>query len=189
VDLATIGVTEEEALAKFEEYRAAVRERHNLEDEAIMRGYQQIVKGRRLINLTATFAAGGFDDQGRPRLAMARATDERVRVDISPTLLTFFPAAMGRRPPSNAGLNGGVLRVDIERRSRAGWDTPEAIVPIVPPGLRPHRALAKHWILFEADWQAPPRDPALVRHIAGDLWTVLATWNLTELERAVLARR
>jgi len=33
----------------------------------------------------------------------------------------------------------------------------------------------------------PPRDPALIRHIRGDLWAVLAVWDLTELERAVLA--
>jgi hypothetical protein len=34
-----------------------------------------------------------------------------------------------------------------------------------------------------------PRDPALIRRVAGDLWTVLSVWDLTELERAVLAQR
>jgi hypothetical protein len=34
-----------------------------------------------------------------------------------------------------------------------------------------------------------PVDPALLRHIRGDLWAVLAVWNLTDLERYVLSQR
>ncbi|MGH3300400.1 MAG: hypothetical protein ACRDOK_01755 [Streptosporangiaceae bacterium] len=37
--------------------------------------------------------------------------------------------------------------------------------------------------------QVPPRDPALLRWIRGDLWAVVAQWDLTELERAVLSSR
>ena len=46
-------------------------------------------------------------------------------------------------------------------------------------------------ILWEVEqWDpTPPVDPALVRHIRGDLWAVIAMWDLTELERAVLAAR
>ena len=32
----------------------------------------------------------------------------------------------------------------------------------------------------------PPRDPALLRNITGTLYAVLAVWDLTEVERAVL---
>jgi hypothetical protein len=41
----------------------------------------------------------------------------------------------------------------------------------------------------EAWNEIPARDPALLRHIRGDLWAVLAVWDLTELERAVLGQR
>lgn len=45
-------------------------------------------------------------------------------------------------------------------------------------------------ILWEAEWQAvPPKDPALLRHLGGDLYAVVAVWDLTELERAVLGGR
>ena len=64
------------------------------------------------------------------------------------------------------------------------------MVPIVPPQLRPHWGLHNYHILWEADWQkVPPRDPALLERIGGDLYAVLAVWDLTELERAVLAMR
>ncbi len=66
----------------------------------------------------------------------------------------------------------------------------EAMAPIVPPKLRPRLRRLRHChILWEVEqWKlVPPRDPALIRHIRGDLWAVLAQWDLTELERAVLA--
>jgi hypothetical protein len=37
-------------------------------------------------------------------------------------------------------------------------------------------------------WIAP-EDPALIKHIRGDLWSVMAVWDLSELERLVLAQR
>lgn len=77
------------------------------------------------------------------------------------------------------------------------WDMSawSALVPIVPPELMPQRSLAACLTLWEAeDWTwrrqpAPPGDPALLQHIGGDLYAVLATWDLTELERCVLSGR
>lgn len=65
-----------------------------------------------------------------------------------------------------------------------------ALVPLIPPNLRPARALVRYVILFEAEWEpVPPTDPLLLRHLHGDLYAVLAAWDLTPLERAVLAGR
>ena len=47
--------------------------------------------------------------------------------------------------------------------------------------------LDRYFILWEADWQRrAPVDPALLRPVGGDLYVVVATWDLTDLERAVL---
>lgn len=35
----------------------------------------------------------------------------------------------------------------------------------------------------------PPTDPFLLRHLGGTLYVVLAQWDLTPLEKAVLAGR
>jgi hypothetical protein len=72
-----------------------------------------------------------------------------------------------------------------------------ALVPIVPPKHldRVNMNLDNYLTLWEVDewtWRrdpAPPRDPALLQHLAGDLYAVLATWDLTELERIVLSGR
>lgn len=78
--------------------------------------------------------------------------------------------------------------------SGGGW---KAMVPIVPPKHRPGNAttLASYLILWDVDrweWSAlpqPPRDPALLSHVGGDIYAVLKTWDLTDLERLVLSGR
>jgi hypothetical protein len=66
------------------------------------------------------------------------------------------------------------------------------IVPTIPPNHRPRRTrLHRFHILWRSSSGArvAPRDPALLRHLRGDLWTVEAVWDLTDLERAVLSGR
>lgn len=71
------------------------------------------------------------------------------------------------------------------------WDrrrVQRAMVPLIPPALRPASDFKNFFILWEAEWQpdVAPKDPALLKHVGGDLYAVLAVWDLTELERAVL---
>ena len=63
-------------------------------------------------------------------------------------------------------------------------------MPHIPPDIRPKRGIQNYHVLYEAVWRREiPVDPLLLRRIGttGDLWTVLGAWELTELERAVLA--
>nr|RAW03963.1 hypothetical protein DBT41_10200 [Aerococcus urinae] len=65
-----------------------------------------------------------------------------------------------------------------------------AKVPIIPVHLRPRHALANYHILWEADWHEVPYDPYLLRRIGkGDMWLVVAMWDLTEVERSALSAR
>jgi hypothetical protein len=66
------------------------------------------------------------------------------------------------------------------------------MVPLIPPRFRPSPRRLRHChILWEVEqWtMTAPHDPALLRHVCGDLWAVLAVWDLTELERLVLSQR
>ena len=70
-----------------------------------------------------------------------------------------------------------------------------ALVPAVPADIRPDVGQLKDWhIPWEVDkWfersqiPEPPRDPLLLRKIRGELFQVLAEWDLTEIERAVMS--
>jgi hypothetical protein len=181
-----------QARVAMKAYRAAVRERHSREDEMILRGYREIVRGRRLLNLNEAITAGGPDAIGLPRLAIARAdaktclcrrTREGALVfAIDRTSFWRSNAAHDRRIDFPPGTLPAAVAAWDQR-----WHEAQAIVPIVPPMFRPDADLSKYHVLFEAEWKLfPPRDPALLKHVGGYLWAVLAIWDLTEVERTVI---
>lgn len=194
MELSTITLDRNAARKAFLEYRTAVRERHNAEDEAIMRGYRELSRGRQLLKLSETIRAGGFDERvSMPRLAICRADAQRVRARV------MADRSVTYQHPSASSWWG---RVAADKRIMVRNVVPEyvqtfrtgdirgATVPTIPPPLRPSAKLSNFHILWEAEWgPVPPRDPALLRHLGGDLWAVVAIWDLTELERAVLAGR
>lgn len=194
MNVATLTMPADQARQKFDEYRAALDGKEPTpEDTGIMLGYQALAAGKALLNLPTVLRAGPVDDEGMPRLAAARAhwrwchlrlgTDggafcegERIYWTDRRTAwhrTVRFPAGTIRDPKPGVRL--------FQRR---------ALVPLIPPNLRPARGLNRYVILFEAEWKPiAPKDPLLLRHLHGDLYTVLAAWDLTELERAVLAGR
>lgn len=75
------------------------------------------------------------------------------------------------------------------------WRSAKALVPMIPADVREtgrkaaiHPGEDRWFILWEAVWTpVPPRDPILLEHVAGSLYSVLAQWDLTDLERALMA--
>jgi hypothetical protein len=58
---------------------------------------------------------------------------------------------------------------------------------MIPLQHRPDGKLSDHHVLFEAEWRRlPAADPMLLKRIDGPLFVVLAAWDLTPLEQAVL---
>jgi len=192
---ATLDVDTEQAKARLAEYTAALRDERNVEDEAIAAAYRAAARGLPIISLSAAIAGGGFFDNGLPRIAVARADATQFRVERwwSGHGLTFTDERATLRPVTAlVGAHHVRVRVEMEppgHRDRAGT----TVVPPVPPRFRPRRParLAGLHVLWEVErWDpTPPVDPALLRHIRGDLWAVLATWDLTDIERHVLAQR
>jgi hypothetical protein len=207
VELSTIEMKPEDAKKAFEQYRDSVRQRHSAEDEQIMRGYKALSKGTPLIRLSEAVRAGGTTTityrRGTmrrtvevPKIAVARAHAEwcwtfGVRDSGSLSIQTK------REPAPNNTFDivslPSLFDRDDERTPSLGWRPDiRAQVPIVPPPLRPKHSLSGYHVLFEAEWgidPVPPTDPALLKRVGGDLYAVVAVWDLTEVERAVLAGR
>jgi len=201
MQLATLDIDVDQAKAGLDEYSAALRVERTAEDEAIAAAYRAAARGLPIISLSAAVAAGGFfPDNGLPRVAICRADATRCTVDrpyYSNSVVTFSDEyATGR--PTTALVGSHHVTVGVELPAGRFVHRATTVVPPVPPRYRPKRGtlrkpsrLGRFHILWEVEkWDpTPPRDPALLRHIRGDLWAVLATWDLTDVERAVLGQR
>lgn len=192
----------EEAKVRLDEYRDQLAGERTTEDEAIAAGYRAAARGLPIIRLPEVISAGGWFDDGLPKLAIARADTTTCHVQIPwpehrtgpyEVVFTDQPAFWNTVRAAHVGRHG--IRVALSeapvttgKHRRSG----QTVVPIIPPRFRPSRRRLHHrHILWEVEkWdRTPPVDPALLRHIRGDLWAVLAVWDLTELERAVLSAR
>lgn len=181
----------------LELYRAYLKDRHydTPIDKEIRRTYRALSQGKTVIKALESVAAAGAYASGLPKLGLIRADMSHLICDREKDgSFAFYPrgrgwgrAAKGLRftwpagtlPPMQAPTNGG------------WWQDYEAVVPLIPLHLRPRRALASYHILFEAEWaRVVPKDPFLLRRLGdGDLWLVVAAWDLTDVERAALATR
>lgn len=190
MNVATITMPIAEAKEAYQVYRRSVAQNPNPRDTAIMLGYRALAKGRAIVDVDRAIAAGGLDDRGRPKLAIAGAAWRRCgciyrdwgqewifhshefgmprgRSRQHVTIRRWHDAGVGQQPTGRGCV---------------------AIVPMVPPQLRPQTGdLADYHILWEAEWSDPPKDPMLLRHLSAGLYAVLAVWDLTPLERNVLA--
>jgi hypothetical protein len=199
--LTTLDISPDEAAERLKEYEAQLAGERTVEDDAIRAGYRAAARGLPVIHLPTVIEQGGRFPNGLPRLAVVRAIATECFVDVrhpgswggnGPDTITYCDKQrdQGRVAVGKHRVAVRVPYVPIDRDDRTNHG--RTIVPLIPPTHRPGRyRLHLFHILWEVEkWDpTPPVDPALLRHIRGDLWSVVATWDLTDLERAVLAAR
>lgn len=188
MELHAIEMGEQAARQAFVDYRRAFQAEQRHEDEVLMRGYREIAKGKRVIVLRETISAGGVDRSHRPKLAVARADWQKVFLTQERNgSLTFASRDSWRRTAGEVNLGRGT----VPQLTIGSWtQRASSPVPIVPPTYRPRWAMHNYHILFEARWTDLPKpDPALLKSLGGGLYAVLAVWDMTPLERAVLGMR
>ena len=196
-----------EAQARLEAYKTTLRKRHAAEIreeyKAAAAGYEALARGTPLINLQNAIRSGGFDEKMRPRLAVARGDRKQVKFRWSRSSATALFTTASRN--YRRGSDTLDLRIEMGRRPydegvKEWWICGWALVPMAPPealeAIGGGSYLKNHFILWEVEEWAdspiqivPDRDPLLLRHIAGDLYAVMAQWDLTELERQVMTGR
>ena len=161
-------------------------------DHEIMRIYQLIARGKVVIKALESIVHAGLNTDGLPKLAIVRATAERCHLRemrVGGCVMSQRIWHQGReRPDTTFSFPAGSFPGIGEGHSKYRY---EAITPIIPLHQRPARGLANYHVLWEAEWgPAIPVDPMLIRRIGkADAWLVVAAWDLTEVERAVMAGR
>lgn len=188
-----------EARRRLKEYRRGLHRKADAEYEAAAVAYRELANGRALLNLTEAFATAGYHAGAAfPRLAIAKADEPEVKVEIGKESLTFQTRwDASSRSRAVAGRRIVVVPTVQPTLPQNRWSLEGyALVPLVPPDVKLHHALEGCHVLWEVEHWAdrprtarPDRDPYLLRHVLGDLWSVLGEWELTEVERAVMQGR
>jgi hypothetical protein len=186
MEVAKLEIDRTEARRLQREYKSH-RAFQTAEDREIERTYRLIAAGKVVIQARESIRRAGLGADGFPKLGLVRADAKVCHVEMG-TLGQcrmwmndrWMPRAESKR----------LILPDGTFAERTRWGAAEAMVPLIPVHLRPRTALDNYHILFEAEWRrVPPRDPYLLRHVGGDIWVVLAAWDLTEVERAAMATR
>lgn len=202
-----------EAAVDLELYAAGLRRRHDEEHEAVLRGLESLVAGESVISLPAAFEAADFaEDTGLPELAIARADRRWCRLELQRNSKTMLFDT--RSPRATVGSDSLQVRLDLPFPARdlftdepewSGWRAGGsaswwAPVPMIPPiGVKlagGGSRLREHFVLWDVEHWAtskpraiPPYDPYLLKPLGGDLYSVVHEWDLTAIERAVMAGR
>ncbi|HYC00424.1 MAG TPA: hypothetical protein VEC57_14905 [Candidatus Limnocylindrales bacterium] len=189
--------------------RDAEDQRRRNEDAALMRAYREIARGNPVIDLPHTMRAAGLGADFYPKLAIGRADKAHCWVEMfaggGAVFTGYDPGKYYRGRPAastRAELPAGTFetwstRWNNERNTAQYVNRPsdwsrkaKALTPTVPAELRPKASLERFCILWEAVWtREAPRDPMLLKPLGGPFYAVVAVWDLTELERAVLRGR
>jgi hypothetical protein len=202
MDVPLITMDPHAAREQLHEYRRSLHKRADAEYEAVAKGLKALADGTPIISLPQAIQSGGFDQEMRPRLAIARADRTQVEFSWRPNGRDglFSTATAGYRATPTL-----LRQVDLGRehgmKTASGWDKTVrgyALVPMIPADVRNSVRFAARetFILFEVEqWSdtrlgaQPDRDPYLLRHLHGDAYAVLAEWDLTPLEQLVMAGR
>jgi hypothetical protein len=205
MNVSPISMNKADALKAFREYQAAVRADRpgvrkvwKTEDVALMQAYKHLARGTAVIDLQAAMAQAGsklFDGCPIPLPCLAI-----VNADAPECFLELVSDGSARFATSK-GVTGrkgcvrfpaGTFPIAPDNR-REFWPHASQVTmtPIIPPHLRPKYDLSGYRTLWEVEqWKKePPKDPMLLKPLGGMLYAVLATWDLTEMERAVLRGR
>lgn len=186
MEVAKLDVPKAEAVRlhrEYKEHRAFQTEM----DREIERVYRLISQGKVVIQALESIRLAGVGADGRPKLAIARADAPFCHVSMD--LNGSAKMASGDRW-ARSESRVFQLPPDTFPRTEKYIKDAEAVMPLIPVQHRPRTSLETYHVLWEAEWRRiPPRDPYLLRRIGGDMWLVLAAWDLTDVERAAMATR
>lgn len=207
-----VTLNKDDALAKFSEYKSALRVSRSQHDRMMKAVYGALSEGLGVINPRAAIIKAGVDEENcHPRVAISRADRDTVyfrrdhwsNVAFFSSSERFFltgqnKAAQARRDQFMFAEGQLPRSQELQQKSRQQTTYSQivkATVPIIPPQHRPNDlSLSGYSILWEVEkWEALPRpqrapgDPMLLKPLAQTgLYAVMAHWDLTEIEKMVL---
>lgn len=194
MELETIHVNADEAHDKWKQYVKAYKKHPSQMNRDLAAIYREAKYGHKIIDIGVVMKKAGV-----------RTTNE---IGLPWSVPNFaITHADSKKVHCTYNINGSV-RYDNEHYNKAysiylpqGLDTYTwsddktwrsknltTAVPKIPPGVWGGKITNKHYILWHVDKWAmePSADPFLLKRITKTLFTLLAQWDLTALELAVM---
>lgn len=202
--VAKILVPKEQAKEEWKKYCELLNKRKNKHYEhlKILKKTMYYAKqGKQFIDVYEVMKKAGLNSKNEPRLAIARADLNQVQFEKRDTGTGRFNMDLGwnkRSWKDNVDLPQKTFKIEWERKldseGNITWELKEKIitakVPVIPADLMPEGDLKNYYVLWEVkQWeQLPePKDPFLLKRISENLFVILGAWDLTPLERSVMA--
>lgn len=208
MNIETMSESRKTATEKWREYRNAEKVSDNPIYKDLKKVYNQLKGGRKIIDIFKVIQKGGINNEHLPTMAIAKASSKFVWCTYDPNGQIQFVNRKSRYSWDN---NNGASPI-MEDVSFGNW-LPEfstatlkskglmkendwsfrlkAPVPLIPPKHLPVNLTDDYYILWEVDkWaMVAPTDPYLLKRITKNLFVVLAAWDLTPMEKAVMEGR
>jgi len=198
-----IEMTEAEAKVLYQEYADEIKERGDKAEKylkELKQTYYHLSQGRKVIDIYEVFKTSGLKDTGEPNLAIARADLKKVYFHkeamgagcFSEKEGTWQTPADSVRLPSSTFANWTTIPAPTEwDKERVEIENPTLVskVPLVPAHIMPSGTLDNYYILFEVtEWNTVPvaADPYLLKRINANAFVVLAEWDITPIEQAIM---
>jgi hypothetical protein len=209
MNVEVLALSKEKAKEEYEAWKQLVRESRVQYAKDFLSLYAHMKHGGKVVDVWEAMKTAGLNEDGDPRLAIVRADSERVLFEkgcrwINGSYVSDGGIFYRENADARRSYNRWKEDVRIPREFFPEWRKNEkgqidrtsitALTPLIPARilncLRSHN-LANYHMLWEVEkWElAPPKDPILLKRVTSNMFLVLATWNLTKLERAVIRGR
>lgn len=190
----------EEAEAHYHQYSELVKTRKEKYIEDLKKTYFHLAKERKVLDIFEVFKNCGVDEKGEPKLAISPASAKTIILEKGELGAGTFTAhdRWSRAYKSDVALPTGTFPEFATQKTNWGGterirQNIESLVPVVPAHILPEGSLENYYILFEVkEWSEPRKasyskgDPYLLKRINNNAFAVLAEWDVTDLEVAVL---
>lgn len=191
-------ITKEKAEKAWKEHLALLKTRSDEGIKILKQAYYHAKEGRKIIDIYQAMQNAGLNKDGWPNLAICRADGTECSFERRKDGAGLFHhTPLGRwdpatkysvRLPKNTFMD---LPIGDWENWRANYRY--CVIPTIPAEHYPSGSLERYYLLWEVEeWHkqsqlpVPPIDPFLLKRLSPNLFAVLAEWDLTPLERAVI---
>lgn len=196
-EISTMKMPKAQAKEEWKKYCEVLKTRKEKFLKIMKDAHYQMKEGRELLDIYKVMKETGLNENGEPRLAIARADLKEVYFEKRDTGTGAYGTELHwngvKRDKDQIELPQKTFDIHWKREGNSTWQIDKKVlktrVPIIPIEILPDGNLKNFYILWESnEWEDVPetKDPILLKRISENLFAILGCWDLTELEQSII---